>query len=104
MRFTWLKQIFILICLFSLLESTGISLIKLIAHTSITQEDKNTSADDDATERSESKIKEILAVEPFYNLSVPALHAEHFVYPVVNDARHLGYISPVPTPPPNVQA
>ncbi|WP_143822929.1 hypothetical protein [Mucilaginibacter sp. MD40] len=77
---------------------------RLIAHTSITRVDKNTQADDDATERSESKIKEILAVEPFHNLSVPALHAEYIVYPVVNDARHLGYISPVPTPPPDARA
>lgn len=103
MRLTWFKHLFVFVCLFSLLESTGISMIKLIAKAGISQTDKNSLADDDATERSEREVsvKEMLAIEPFCTLPLISLQAQSYIYPTETLVPHLGWISPVPTPPPD---
>ena len=103
MRLAQFKFLVVFICLFSLLESTGISMIKLIAKASTSQVQKNDLADDDATERSEREVslKEILAVEPFCTLPLLALQVHSYSYPTEAMVPHLGWISPVPTPPPD---
>ena len=58
-------------------------MIKLIVKAGITQTDKNTLTDDDATERSEREVsvKEMLAVEPFCTLPLISLPSQSYIYP-----------------------
>lgn len=103
MRLNQFKYLVVFICLFSLLESTGISMIRMIVKASITHVQKSALADDDATERSDREVnlKEILAVEAFCTLPSVALHVQTYNYSTEAFVPHLGWISPVPTPPPD---
>ncbi|RYU90151.1 hypothetical protein EWM62_11460 [Mucilaginibacter terrigena] len=104
MRFTWLKYLCVCLCVFALLESTGISALYLIAKHHISQTDIPAANDEEGTaERSETKEsnpKDFWAVNP---VILPPVYVsfESVIYPPEKQAAHLAWMPPVPTPPPN---
>jgi hypothetical protein len=105
MKFAWLKYILVFICIFSILESTGVSITSVLIKTNICQRDCSPVSDDeDAAERNENKgsnLKEFWAIHQ--DLAFPQLHmyCKAISYPDEKSSHHLAWISPVPTPPPN---
>jgi hypothetical protein len=105
MRFTWLKRLLVFICIFSILESTGVSITSMLIKTNICQSDCHVvSDDDDAAEKNENKesnLKEFWAIHQ--DLAYPQLHINYkaIIYPDEKSSHHLAWVSPVPTPPPN---
>ena len=105
MQFTWLKHLLVFICLFCILESTGISVLSFITKHSISQTtDQQNTDDEDATERNETKecrLKELWVGD--FGLSIPPLfiNVKKVAYPQRQLVSHLAWVPPVPTPPPN---
>ncbi|MES2267285.1 MAG: hypothetical protein V4520_11015 [Bacteroidota bacterium] len=105
MRLTWLKHLLVCLCVFALLESTGLSVLSIIAKHHITQTDGQAANDDENTagrnESKESNPKEFWAVSP---LALPLVYLgfKRIIYPHCNHTAHLAWVPSVPTPPPNV--
>jgi hypothetical protein len=105
MKIVWLKHLLVFICIFSILESTGVSLSSLLKKTTISQNDYSSLNDDeDAAQRNENKetnLKEFWVIQQ--NLLLPQLNLCGIAvdYPNEKSSHHLAWISPVPTPPPN---
>ncbi|MCO5936085.1 hypothetical protein NAF17_11095 [Mucilaginibacter sp. RB4R14] len=104
MRFTLLKHLLICLCVFALLESTGISVLSVIAEHHISQTDSQLANDDENTaEHNETKggnPKELWAVNP---ATLPQVYIaiKTIIYPYEKHTAHLAWVPPVPTPPPN---
>ncbi|MCQ6960875.1 hypothetical protein [Mucilaginibacter aquariorum] len=105
MRFIWLKRLLVFICIFSILESTGVSITSLLIKTNTCQSDCHVvNDDDDAAERNESKessLKEFWAIHHDLAFPQPHIYCKAVIYPDEKSSHHLAWVSPVPTPPPN---
>ena len=95
----------VFVCLFSILESTGVSVISILKKTNISQNDCCQVNDDEAaTEKKENKetnLKEFWTIHQ--DLLIPRLHINGITidYPKEKNNHHLAWVPPVPTPPPN---
>ena len=105
MQFIWLKRFLVFICIFSILESTGVSITSLLIKTNTCQSDCHVvNDDDDAAERNESKesnLKEFWAIHHDLAFPQPHIYCKAVIYPDEKSSHHLAWVSPVPTPPPN---
>ena len=105
MKFAWLKYLLVFVCIFSILESTGVSVISIFKKASICQTDCSlVNDDDDAAEKTENKennLKEFWSVNPDLSLPQFHLHVKVIDYPDEKSNHHLAWVPPVPTPPPN---
>lgn len=105
MRFHKLKYLLVFICIFSIMESTGISVLSLLTRTNICQTDCQLTNDDEGTSESneikESKLKELWA--DGLDLTIPSacISLVKFNYTDEQHTAHLAWAPPVPTPPPN---
>jgi hypothetical protein len=105
MKFSRLKYLLVFICIFSIMESTGISVVSLITHKYITQADSQAANDDEGTaERNntrETNIKELWIAA--FDLKIPSIYINsiNIIYPHEQHNAHLAWVPPVPTPPPN---
>ena len=105
MKFTWLKRLLVFICIFSILESTGVSITSILIKNNTCQSDCHVVSDDDnAAEKNETKesnLKEFWAIHQ--NVAFPQLHiyCKTVIYPDEKSSHHLAWVSSVPTPPPN---
>jgi len=105
MQFSRLKYLLVFICIFSILESTGISVVSLLSKNHISQNDSQAVNDDEGTternETRENKLKELWANE--LDFKIPSLYISltKVVYPHEQYNAHLAWAAPVPTPPPN---
>ncbi|MBD1387650.1 hypothetical protein IDJ75_20360 [Mucilaginibacter rigui] len=105
MQFSSLKYLLVFICIFSILESTGISVVSLLTKNHIAQNNSPIANDDETTpertETKENKLKELWASE--LDLKIPYLYISltKVTYPHKQPTAHLAWVPPVPTPPPN---
>jgi hypothetical protein len=105
MQFIWLKHLLVFICIFSILESTGVSITSILVKNNVCQSDCHVVGDDDdAAEKSENKesnLKEFWAIH--HHVAYPQLPINYkaVIYPDEKSSHHLAWVSPVPTPPPN---
>jgi hypothetical protein len=106
MRVAAFRYLLVFVCLFSILERTGIAnglLLNLSKQQTAWQHHQDT--DEDGTEPNQTKevdLKEYWAVtHSFISLSLPDV-CKPVTYHQEQSAHHLGWISPVPTPPPDL--
>lgn len=105
MEFSRLKYLLVFICIFSIMESTGISVVSLFTKKSISQIDSKAANEDEGTaernESKENKLKELWADE--LDLKIPFLYISltNVIYPHEQHTAHLAWVLTVPTPPPN---
>ena len=105
MQFSRLKYLLVFICIFSIMESTGISVVSMLTKNNITQNDSAPANDDEGTaernETTENKLKELWTNE--LDLKIPSLYISltKVIYPHEQHTAHLAWVPQVPTPPPN---
>ena len=104
MFFKKLKYLLVFVCLFSMMEGTGIS-VSLLTKSTVCQEDCRLGNDDEDTnernEVKETKVQELWS--PDHDLKAPLTYIslKKVSYPHEQQTAHLGWVPPVPTPPPN---
>ena len=103
MKLRCLKYLLVLVLIFSVLERSGITVSAYFgkAH----QVEEQPGSDDERTDRNETKetnFKEYWVIHQ--HVEVPALYTccKPTPYPHEENARHLAWVSPVPTPPPDL--
>ena len=104
MKRTWFKYLLIFVCLFSVLERTGISLSTFFTRVYLHQTDARQDTDNDATENSEIKetnLKEFWTMHQQPKLSPLFTYLRPTAFVSEQEEMHLAWIPPVPTPPPN---
>lgn len=105
MKFAWLKYLLVFVCIFSILESTGVSITSLFKKASVCRTDCSpVNDDDDATEKTENKEsnpKEFWSINQDLSLLRLYIYSKVIDYPDEKSDHHLAWIPPVPTPPPN---
>ena len=105
MKIFWLRYLLVFVCIFSILENTGVSVISLLKKTNICQNDCSVVNDDESApernENKETKLKEFYAVQQEHLLPQLYLSGTVIHYADEKSGNHLAWISPVPTPPPN---
>jgi hypothetical protein len=105
MQFSRLKYLLVFICIFSIMESTGISVVSLLTKNHIIQNDDLTANDDENTpernETKENKLKELWADEQDFKIPFLYISLTGVTYPHEQPTAHLAWAPPVPTPPPN---
>jgi hypothetical protein len=105
MQFSRLKYLLVFICIFSIMESTGISVVSFLSKNHISQNDNQPGNDDEGTaernETKENKLKEFWTNE--LDLKIPSLYISltKVAYPHLQHNAHLAWVPPVPTPPPS---
>jgi hypothetical protein len=105
MQFSRLKCLLVFICIFSIMENTGISVVSMLTKNYISQTDNQSANDDEGTtERNEAKEDNL---KEFWinvsDLNIPSLYINltTVAYPHKHITAHLAWVPPVPTPPPN---
>jgi hypothetical protein len=105
MKISARKYLLVFVCLFSILERTGIAnglLIDAPKHQAAWQHHQD--SDDDSAEPNQTKevdLKEYWAIT-HSSFSLPLLAVcRQITYHQERSSNHLGWILPVPTPPPN---
>jgi len=104
MKLKWFKYLLVLVCLFAILERTGISFSMLFTKVYVHQIDIQQDTDEDATERNETKetnLKEFWAIHQQPELLSLITYLKAAAYLGETEEMHLAWITPVPTPPPN---
>jgi hypothetical protein len=104
MKPIWLKYLLVVICIFSLLEGTGVFSSLAFDPDDRHTEWQSTNADDeDATERSEKEtnLKECYTTLELLQINPLCINCEPMQYADEQSNNHLAWVSPVPTPPPN---
>jgi len=102
MKLSKVKYLFVLICLFCLMEKTGISAISLCSHIKVMV--SGPQAEKQASESSEAKqieVKEYWDTNQTYAFLSPTIVTTSTLYPRETSQRHYNWCPPVPTPPPN---
>ncbi|MES2807291.1 MAG: hypothetical protein V4619_01615 [Bacteroidota bacterium] len=104
MSVKWLKHILVFVCLFSILEGTGISLLSALTKYKLNQTEQQLANDDESTsernEVRETRLKEYLPSD--FLIAAPMVTIiETITYPQQQPHAHLAWVPPVPTPPPN---
>lgn len=100
-----LKYLLVFVCLFSIMEGTGISVLSLLTKSTVCQADCGLGNDDENTnernEVKETRLPELWADEN--DLKIPSIYIDlkKVTYPQEQQTAHLGWVPPVPTPPPN---
>jgi hypothetical protein len=102
MKLVWLKYLLVFVLAFSVLERSGITVSGYFAKAH--QADEQPGSDDERTDRNETKettFKEYWVTHQ--QVELPALYtcSKPTTYPHEVNARHLAWVSPVPTPPPD---
>lgn len=97
-----------MMCMFSVMETTGISTLCLFvkAHITLATDDQAGTQNDDAAE-SEAKRVEIREYWAVFTDMMPtalAIYTFPVKYYTEGDDKHLSWYPPVATPPPNFQA
>lgn len=104
MRVTLLKYLMMTTCILCMLEGAGVPLSAAFSnHHRQSEWQAAATEDDDATERSEKEVNlkefyadtQLVFLLPQYALSTQSAYIGE------NHCHHLGWIPPVPTPPPN---
>ena len=104
MKAAFLKYLMVIACIVCLLEGAGVPLSAAFgSHTRQSEWQSSTTDDDDATERSEKEtnLKEFYADDQLIVPMPQYAILSHANYAREQDCYHLGWIPPVPTPPPN---
>ena len=105
MQFPRLKYLLVFICIFSIMESTGLSVISLLTKNHISQTDGQPANDDEGTaernETKENRLKELWADELDFKIPSIYISLTKVIYPHEQHTAHLAWVPPVPTPPPN---
>lgn len=105
MPFTWLKHLLVFVCLFCIMEITGISVLSLVSKHYISQADNQQAADDDdAAERGEAKeyrLKELWTNNIDLSMRALSFSVKKPIHPHRQIVAHFAWVPPVPTPPPN---
>jgi hypothetical protein len=105
MQFSRFRFLLVFICIFSIMESTGISVVSLLSRSHISQTDGQPANDDEGTaernETKENKLKELWADEQDFKIPSLYISLTKVTYPHEQYSAHLAWIPPVPTPPPN---
>ncbi|GAB3919879.1 hypothetical protein [Mucilaginibacter myungsuensis] len=106
MPLNWVKYCFVFVCLFCILESTGISVLKFLTHKNISQtEQQQANEDENTNERAETKENRLKVLwSSDLDLPIPAVFVQehHIIYPDERCTAHLAWVPPVPTPPPDL--
>ena len=107
MKRVWLKYLVVFICVFSVLEKTGIS-VSAIFHVINSYKAEciyNCPSDKDAAERNgakETSLKEYWDIHQQCILAPLMGFYKPVCFPGENSSSHLAWVPPVPTPPPNL--
>lgn len=107
MKLSGIKYLMVVICLFSIMEKTGISAISLFAKihltTANTQAGKESNDNTESRETKTAEVKEYWAAVTDHNVLSPAIHIQKIKYYSKATTLHLNWCPPVATPPPNFQ-
>jgi hypothetical protein len=101
-KLEWLKYLLVFVLVFSILERSGIMVSAYFAKAH--QADEQPGSDDERTATDETKETTFKEFWVFHqNAELPALYtcSKQTAYPHEESARHLAWVSPVPTPPPD---
>jgi hypothetical protein len=105
MKLSLVKYWFVFICLFCMMEKTGISAISMLSHIKVMVTELQTSKEaNDSGESSEAKqveVKEYWALSPDDAFLMPVIAIKPIQYPREISQLHYNWCPPVPTPPPN---
>jgi hypothetical protein len=105
MKLVWLKYLLVFVCIFSLLEGMGISMTSLFDHGDQHNEWQSaTTSDEDAAGRSEKEtnFKEYYTTLELLQIDPLCINCEPVEYADQQNNHHLAWVSPVPTPPPDL--
>ena len=107
MKLGKIKYLFVLTCLFCIMQKTGISALSVFSHIKITDVELAAEKQTDDSENKEAKqveLKEYWAV-PSDSLLVPLLlHSDRLMFASYAESQHLSWYPPVSTPPPDIIA
>ena len=100
------KYLFVLVCAFSVLQNAGVGIISFIMAGDKQTELQHTGAandDEDAPERSEREVafQEYFITHLYIDVTPLCINCSPAAYADEQSNHHLGWVSPVPTPPPN---
>ncbi len=105
MKLSKLKYLFVFVCLFSIMEKTGISVVSLFSHIRISLAEQAAEKQaNDSSENNEAKqveVKEYWAVHADANFSLPHISFGTVCFSRETSRQHYNWCPPVPTPPPN---
>lgn len=105
MKLSLVKYWFVFICLFCIMEKTGISAVSMFSHIKVMVAESQTSKEaNDSSENNEAKqaeIKEYWALSPDDAFLLPLVNIKPLLYPRETSQQHYNWCPPVPTPPPN---
>ena len=105
MKLSGFKYLFVLVCLFSIMEKTGTSALSFFSHIKVLvteqQAEKQANESSENSEAKQVEVKEYWAVHPNVNLSLHYLNFKPVRYPQETSQHHHNWCPPVPTPPPS---
>ena len=105
MKLSKVNYFFVLLCLFCLMEKTGISTISLFSHIKVMvadpQGEKQADESSESNEAKQVEIKEYWATYHEHALLLPPAVTRSMLYPRETSQQHYNWCPPVPTPPPN---
>jgi hypothetical protein len=102
----WLRYLLLTMFVFSVIAKTGISIDSLFSITTSYQADCMCDVTDDEEAPNGNETKET-SLKEYWDIPQPLdfsqiLTIKHISYPGTKQSNHLAWVSPVPTPPPNV--